>query len=335
MNPATRNAILRGIGAATEAHDAFHLREKHADGQAPIDVFSFIQDLEIPLLFKPLDKLLGACVRIGSSTIGILITTQRDIHLQRFTAAHELGHFILEHEGSMDREVRFPGDTLAREIPEIEADAFAAEFLLPRWLIKTIAARNGWWTSGLLSDPRAVYQLSLRLSASYEATWRALRAHGYIDQSSAEALRKKSLKTTKSAILSGIQLHDPWADVWEISATDNGARLLAGSRDVFFVRVDEATAAGYQWTFTEFIDAGFRLLGDTTSFDDSTVGGPSVRCLVFGAAPPGEYELALPLRRAFSPSAPAYNVLHLTVSTEGAHREGLMANSTSAREAVH
>lgn len=34
-----------------------------------------------------------------------MVTTERSLHIQRFTAAHELGHVILEHRGSMDREI--------------------------------------------------------------------------------------------------------------------------------------------------------------------------------------------------------------------------------------
>lgn len=51
---------------------------------------------------------------------------------QRFTCAHEIAHFIL-HPGTVyfrDRELSAPGQH--REYFEIEADAFAAEFLMPR-----------------------------------------------------------------------------------------------------------------------------------------------------------------------------------------------------------
>jgi hypothetical protein len=51
---------------------------------------------------------------------------------QRFTCAHEIAHFIL-HPGTIyfrDRELSAPGNH--REYFEIEADAFAAEFLMPR-----------------------------------------------------------------------------------------------------------------------------------------------------------------------------------------------------------
>ena len=171
MRSDVRNALLRGIGGASEAHDAFRLRDSHEDGLRAIDVFGAITELEIPLSFESLDGLLGACVRVDSATVGILITTQRSLHMQRFTAAHELGHFILEHEGSLDREVRVPGDTRDREIPEIEADSFAAEFLMPKWLVRATAERRGWWSGERLSDPDVVYQLSLRLAVSYKTAY--------------------------------------------------------------------------------------------------------------------------------------------------------------------
>jgi hypothetical protein len=57
---------------------------------------------------------------------------------QRFTLAHEIGHFIL-HPGRIyfrDRELSAPGNH--REYFEIEADAFAAEFLMPRRFIDRV-----------------------------------------------------------------------------------------------------------------------------------------------------------------------------------------------------
>ena len=50
-----------------------------------------IKAFKITVLFRPLEGLLGAYVPTPNSA-GMLVTTQRDHHVQRFTAAHELGH---------------------------------------------------------------------------------------------------------------------------------------------------------------------------------------------------------------------------------------------------
>lgn len=63
----------------------------------------------------------------------ILIATKFSHTSQLFTLAHEIGHYLL-HPGQVyfrDRELSAPGDN-DRDYHEIEADAFAAEFLMPR-----------------------------------------------------------------------------------------------------------------------------------------------------------------------------------------------------------
>lgn len=321
MNQVTRDAILRGVEGAAEAHEAFRAREKHADGLRPIDVFGLIEELQIPLSFTALDDLLGACVRVSSAEVGILVTTQRDLHMQRFTAAHELGHFVLEHEGSFDREVRMPGHTEGRDPREVEADAFAAEFLMPKWLMKGAAQRREWWTEDCLRTPDAVYQLSLRLSASYEATCWGLVSHDFIPRATAEDLigNGKRVKEVKRKALRELPLDDPWADVWLLGSGDDGGQLDAGPNDIFILDLEERVSGGFRWDAKAATDAGFSLLADTSSFDKSVVGGPARRRLAFKAPPPGIYNLRLPLSRSFSPGRSS-STFRLSVSTVGTRR---------------
>ena len=65
-----------------------------------IDVFGAIIALETPLIFRPLQGLLGACI----PGPGIIISTERPLPIQRFTGAHELGHVVLGHDISLDGE---------------------------------------------------------------------------------------------------------------------------------------------------------------------------------------------------------------------------------------
>jgi hypothetical protein len=60
-----------------------------------VDVFSICEQLGLWLAFMPLDNLLGAFVPEGTG--GVLITERRPITVQRYTAAHELGHWRLDH----------------------------------------------------------------------------------------------------------------------------------------------------------------------------------------------------------------------------------------------
>jgi IrrE N-terminal-like domain len=84
---------------------------------------------------------------LGENQIaGVLYRSERRIQVatkfrltsQRFTCAHEIGHFIL-HPGTVyfrDRELSAPGNN--RDYIEIEADAFAAEFLMPRKFLDSV-----------------------------------------------------------------------------------------------------------------------------------------------------------------------------------------------------
>jgi Zn-dependent peptidase ImmA (M78 family)/predicted secreted protein len=317
VNTAVRNAWLRGISGASEAHQAFRIREAHKDGLRPIDVFGAIQELEIPLVFEPLDHLLGACVRVESTTVGILITTERPLHMQRFTAAHELGHFILDHEGSLDREVRMPGNTTNRPLVEIEADAFAAEFLMPKWLVKATAERRGWWSEEPLSDPDVIYQLSLRLSVSYQAACWGLVSSDLVSHSIGSQLADKEPKEMKARALRGIQMSDSWADVWLLDEGDNGSHLDAGPNDLFIVELDEGAASGYRWDAAQAARSGFKILSDKSQHNENRVGAVSTRRLIFGAPPNGFHELQLHHRRSFSKRAEV-QVFSVSISTRGA-----------------
>src|SRR5712691_6731407 len=71
------------------------LDEVSVDQSEQIDVFGMCEELGLWLAFLPMDNLLGAFVAEGAG--GVLVTTQRPIPLQRYTAAHEIGHWRLDH----------------------------------------------------------------------------------------------------------------------------------------------------------------------------------------------------------------------------------------------
>jgi Zn-dependent peptidase ImmA (M78 family) len=186
----SRAAILTGAKAAHTLHRDLSVREQiERSGGGRIDVFGAIAKLGATLMFQPLDKLLGAY--LPGEELGVLITTKRSLPVQRFTGAHELGHLYMRHEPSVDDENilrRAPFSTsgvLNRQ--EREADAFASMFLAPAWLLTLNLERQGW-TARDLSYPTSVYQASLRLGTSYQATCYALERHKVIGRDQCERL---------------------------------------------------------------------------------------------------------------------------------------------------
>ena len=76
-----------------------------------------------------------------------MVTTKRPLPVQRFTAAHELGHAELGHEASLDdaggagaADFRLGHGSDPRED---QANAFATELLTPQWLIVHHMKRQG------------------------------------------------------------------------------------------------------------------------------------------------------------------------------------------------
>lgn len=146
MSTSYVGAVRKGSMAAARLHQRLHLREQVETAGGNVDVFEAIRAIDLPLLLRPLKNLLGAY--LTHPEVGVLITTQRPLSIQRFTAAHELGHAEMGHEPSLDdesilrrMEVQTGGD---RNFQEIEADAFASAFVNPRWLIIWHLNRQHW-----------------------------------------------------------------------------------------------------------------------------------------------------------------------------------------------
>ena len=74
---------------------------------------------------------------------------------------------------------RAPDTGGGRDLQEVEAEAFAVDFLLPEWLIAA-EMRRYVWTQAAMAQAENVYQLSLRAGISFEATTYVLgKAQGY------------------------------------------------------------------------------------------------------------------------------------------------------------
>jgi Zn-dependent peptidase ImmA (M78 family) len=336
MNDA-REAILLGTRGAADMHATFGLRERIEQRGGAIDVFGVIQELGVSLLFRPLDPLLGACIRLPDKTAGILVTTRRGLHMKRFTGAHELGHFALDHEGSLDREIRFPGQTANRDLNEVAADAFAAEFLMPKWLFIHHAKRHGWSTQQL-NDPLCVYQLSLRMAVSYDATCLGLQAHKILTPSVVEKLRAVTPKKSKQRVLHDVEPEDWRGHVWQIDEHDDASSIEAGPNDFFVAELIEHSGSGYLWDVENAKANGFAVVADVTEpVVHDAVGGESRRRLVLRASSPGVHSLSFAERRPWETKGTPLRVVSIGVSALGPESEGLprRARPATQQESLH
>jgi Zn-dependent peptidase ImmA (M78 family) len=301
------------------------MQERIAEQGGRIDVFGTLVACGVPLLFKPLDGLLG--VFISDPTPGVLITTQRGLSIQRFTGAHELGHFRLHHRPSLDDESilrRSPFlATSSYDEQELEADAFASAFLLPRWLFAVHFQRQGW-TAAAMHDPHTVYQVSLRVGGSYQATCYALQRYNIIDRTACDVLLQVQPKTLKQELLGDYRPPSFQSDVWLLTERDEGA-LIEGSRnDLFVVRLREHSNAGYIWNFEELERAGFFIVRDEYDApDDETIGGIITRTVTAYSSERHSGQFILQETRPWLESGQPLSEFTLSFDLNGPEEEGL------------
>jgi Zn-dependent peptidase ImmA (M78 family)/predicted secreted protein len=300
------------------------MQERIEEQGGRIDVFGTLVAFGVPLLFRPLDGLLG--VFIPDPTPGVLITTQRELSIQRFTGAHEMGHFRLNHRPSLDDE------TILRRSPflatsgydeqELEADAFASAFLLPNWLFAVHFRRQGW-TAAAMHDPQTVYQVALRVGGNYQATCYALQRHNIIDRTTCDYLLQIQPRTLKQKLLGDYRPQNFQRDVWLLTEKDKGA-LIEGSRnDLFVVRLPEHSNAGYVWNFEELERAGFVIVRDEyEASDNETIGGIVTRIVTAHSSERHSGQVLLQEARPWLASRQPLSEFALSFDLNGPEEEG-------------
>jgi len=312
-----RAAKLKGIRAASEAHRKLGISAKLQEGSIdPIDVFESLSDLNIPTLCKPLEGLLGVYMNAESGP-GILVTSNRRLPIQRFTAAHELGHYWLQHSQSLDSEESIAnarsGSVQQIPLQEVEAEAFASEFLLPKSLLIKTAKKLDWKKKDL-AIPQNVYQLSLRACVSYEATWRALLESKLITQEDAERLKTTAPKESKRELVSSDFLENSWADVINLSQRDNGSSILTSPEDTIILNLEEHTSSGYVWN-SLVEQPNIALLSDDHIIEPKAIGSISARKMIFKGN--SDFLLNLEEKRLWEQESKPLNTVEIHINSSG------------------
>lgn len=318
------SAVRNGTLGAARLHQRLHLREEIQAKGGSVDVFGAIHEIELPLLLRPLNGLLGLFLR--EPTPGILVTTERPMSVQRFTAAHELGHYELKHQPSLDDETilrRSPPQAAAvTGFQEVEANAFAAEFLMPRWLIAWHCERHGW-TAQNFRRPSLVYQLSLRLGTSYEATCWTLARFKFITENLARELLQTPPREMKVALLRNYQPLDYRGDVWLLTQRDAGTRIDGSRNDLFVLRLEEHSGSGYLWDMDKLKESGFAIVRDDREAKDAEeVGGAVIRRVTAASPESHKGQVFVEERRPWQPNPPLAS-FKVDFDLTGPEEEGL------------
>jgi Zn-dependent peptidase ImmA (M78 family) len=320
-------AVRNGTMAAARLHVQSGTRAALQGIGGNIDVFRAAVSEKLPLLLRPLKGLLGAY--LPDPIPGVLVTTQRPLSIQRFTAAHELGHFKMGHKPSLDDDSilrRMAMTTAARasdpDFQEVEADAFAVAFLMPKWLIGWHCQRQGWIASDL-AQASIAYQLALRLGTSYEAMSWTLQRYHLISDDAGDALRNEQPRRLKVELLQDHQPADYRGDVWMLTERDADTRIDGSRNDHFVLRLNERSGGGYLWNIDQLRASGFAILrDDRENPDPAGIGGPVVRHVMAGMEQPARGQISLNECRPWQPTAPIAQVT-LNFDFTGPEEEGL------------
>lgn len=273
-----RDQLLQAAKRAGEVLvDTGAKRRIREEGYTRIDPVAIAEDDGVPVMVRPMEKLLGAFLMEEESP-GILVNSQRPIGMVHLTCAHELGHFFLGHGTKTDEDLDY-GSTATPE--ERAANEFAYKLLMPKWLVAHMMQRKGWGRRNL-QQASVVYQLSLRLGVSYAAMVWSLNHLALLDTGAAQTLSRVSPKSLKEATSPRGPEALQGGDVWALDLRDQDFVIEPHASDRFVVELPNHASAGYVWTAEEASAAGFTIR--PVLIDASAVAKPSVPVMVGGAS---------------------------------------------------
>jgi Zn-dependent peptidase ImmA (M78 family)/predicted secreted protein len=294
-----------------------------------IDIFSIIEDAGLPLMLKPMRRLLGAYLPADvkvDSTAGILVNSNHPRSLQRYTAAHEFAHHLQDRALSLDEhiEVLERRQQALLEPRERFAEVFASWFLMPPQLVTNLTKRLG--IDPKSSGPEEVYQLSLVFGTSYKATIAQLLSLREITFGQATVLRKTQPKEIKLSLSWDEPLANSRNDIWFITENYNGHTIHPRVGDEVHLSMAETPSTGYVWVPVSegpkmsLANQRFIEVINASHFDAE--GEHEFRFIL---NEPGRYNLALSMRRPWLNIRSQVNQFNLDLLIEEEH-EGINPN---------
>jgi len=293
------NGDLRAIRAADRT-----LGELNIDQSRPVDVYEALDRFGVFLAFRPLEGVLGVSLpRLD----GVLITTLRGAAIQRFTAAHELGHCVL-HDDAMiiDDELKiFGASPLERER---QAQLFASAFLMPPDLAYSVAERHDIHPGR--TDPVAVGRAARDMGVSYEATARRLVDLDRLANGDLQDLLRRRSRWRQDELF-GVRPTKGARDVWGVRASTQTAQLTVTAGDEITILFPENRTTGFRWmddpAGSHPARENVTVVGDvyrlplSRELGDVIVGQQGERLISLMPSHPGSANIMWHLARPFNP----------------------------------
>lgn len=148
-------------------HEAREVLEKHSIRGVPVDIFKLIQDEGLSLLIEDIEYDHSGFLLVEGGRATVVINRCHHLNRQRFTAAHELGHYLLHAKEDdhifVDKAYhRSPLSSTGIYKQEIEANRFAAALLMPEEFIME-------HTNGIDLTDLDIYRLAEKFGVSEQA----------------------------------------------------------------------------------------------------------------------------------------------------------------------
>lgn len=168
-------------GHGEKAAIALRAALDYSDRAVGMDVFSDFRKIGIHVFRRSLgnSNISGLFIRHPTAGLCALVNFDEDIYRQRFSAAHEAAHAVLDLDEKASVSF-FNGEYDEREV---RANRFASCYLMPPPLLKAIPVRQHW------SDDECL-EWANRLKVSCSALGIALKEAGLVDPPRAEKIRK-------------------------------------------------------------------------------------------------------------------------------------------------
>jgi Zn-dependent peptidase ImmA (M78 family) len=164
------------------------LRSKHQIQSSPVPVKRIAKAEGLMLIESPFPSdVSGALIRSGKS-VAIAVNLSQHANRQRFTIAHELGHYFLEHKVGEDHldwkftVLRRDGkSSTATDTDEIDANYFAACLLMPEDFLRRDVANLAKFNGEAAIGDAEVFTLAKKYEVSMAAMGYRLANLGLID----------------------------------------------------------------------------------------------------------------------------------------------------------
>lgn len=151
----------------------------------PLDVLKAAQDAGALVVLRSLEDGPQGMLGIRGDDAWVFVNTESatpPLHGRlRFTIAHELGHWRLGHGGKVDERI----DIHAKSGDEADANAFAAELLVPRGEVERILGSRG-----NRPDMDTLVMIAARFGVSVQVALFRLDRAGFIPQNSKRRLKQ-------------------------------------------------------------------------------------------------------------------------------------------------